>query len=144
VPEQPKAYPQPTMFGELPAAGLFLRHIAPLQAQDILFSLPIDETRPEIVADDVAELRLRVDYRVKGHAARLWLNDVSNTFIDSLELVSSSAASYRITGAKTKSLYLRSAGTVDWSSQLTVSAEVPQGPVLLQDAGIHHGPDAAQ
>jgi hypothetical protein len=143
VPEQPKAYPQPTMFGELPAAGLFIRHITRLQAQDVLFSLPIDETRPEIVAHDVEELRLRVDYLVKSRAARLWLNDVSNTFIDSLELMSSSAASYRITGAKSKNLYLRGAGAVDWSSQLTVGAEVPKGTVHLQDAGIHHEPDAA-
>jgi polygalacturonase len=137
VPEQPKAYPQPTMFGELPAAGLFLRHVTRLQVQDVLFSLPIDETRPEIVADDVEELRLRVDYRVKSHAARLWLNDVSNTFIDSLELTSSPAASYRITGAKTKNIYQRGAGAVNWSSQLTVGAEVPKGTIHLQDAGTH-------
>ena len=144
VPEQPKAYPQPTMFGELPVAGLFLRHITRLQAQHVLFSLPSDETGPEIVADDVEELRLWVDYPVMGRVARLWLNNVSNAFIDSLELVPSSAASYRITGAKTKNLYLRGSGAVDWSSQLTVGPEVLKGTVHLQDAGIHHRPNAAR
>lgn len=127
--EQPKAYPQPTMFGELPAAGIFMRHVVRLQAQAVRFSLPLDEIRPEIVADDVEELRLRLDCQAKSRAARLWLNDASNSSIDSLELIPPSATAYRITGTKTKNLYLRGAGAVNWSNQLIVGAEVPQGTV---------------
>ena len=134
IPEQPKAYPQPTMFGELPVAGLFMRHVVCLQAQEVRFSLPLDEARPEIVADDVDELRLRLDWKAKSQAVRLWLNDASNTFIDALELMPPSAGAYRINGAKTKNLYLRGAGAVDWSSQLIVGAEVPQGTVRHQDS----------
>ncbi|HEY0264729.1 MAG TPA: glycosyl hydrolase family 28 protein [Granulicella sp.] len=134
IPEQPKAYPQPTMFGELPAAGLFLRHVTRLQAQDVLFSLPSDEAHPEIVADDVEQLRLRLDCLEKHGAARLWLNDASDSFIESLEVAPSSAASYRITGAKTHDLYLRGSGAMDWSRQLTVGTEVPKGAVHLQDS----------
>jgi hypothetical protein len=134
VPEQPKAYPQPTMFGELPAAGLFMRHVSRVQTQDVLFFLPLDEVRPEIVADDVEELRLRFNYWEKSRVANLWLNDARNTFIDSLELVPLSAISYRITGAKTRNLHLRGAGTIDWNNQLKVGSEVPKGTVHLQDS----------
>ncbi|HEY4358575.1 MAG TPA: glycosyl hydrolase family 28 protein [Acidobacteriaceae bacterium] len=134
IPEQPKAYPQPTMFGELPASGLFLRHVSGLRAQDVRFSLPADEMRAEIVADDAEELRLSLDGQTKNRAARLWLNNVSNSLVDSVEVVASSTAAYRISGMKTSNIYLRGAGAIDWSRHLTVGEEVPTGSVHRQEA----------
>lgn len=132
IPEQPKAYPQPTMFGELPASGLFMRHVARLQAKDVRFSLPDDEIRPEFVADDVEELRLRIDGPANSHAGRLWLNDVRDSVVDSTEVVASPVATYRLTGKKTQNIYLRGAGAIDWKPQLAIGSDVPSGAVHRQ------------
>ncbi len=52
-PEQEKAYPEPSMFGVLPAWGLYVRHAKDLAFRDVKFSLDQDDTRPVIVLDDV-------------------------------------------------------------------------------------------
>jgi len=53
-PEQEKAYPEPSMFGVLPAWGLYIRHAKDLAFRDVKFSLEKDDRRPVIVLDDVA------------------------------------------------------------------------------------------
>jgi hypothetical protein len=53
-PEQEKAYPEPSMFGVLPAWGLYVRHAKDLAFRDVKFSLEKDDARPVIVLDDVA------------------------------------------------------------------------------------------
>jgi len=53
-PEQETAYPEPSMFGVLPAWGLYVRHAKDLAFRDVKLSLEKDDTRPVIVLDDVA------------------------------------------------------------------------------------------
>jgi polygalacturonase len=53
-PEQETAYPEPSMFGVLPAWGLYVRHAKDLAFRDVKFSREKDDTRPVIVLDDVA------------------------------------------------------------------------------------------
>jgi hypothetical protein len=53
VPEQIDKYPEFTMFGELPAWGLYLRHIRHITLKDVKLSLADDDFRPMIVDDDV-------------------------------------------------------------------------------------------
>jgi polygalacturonase len=53
-PEQEKAYPEPSMFGLLPAYGIYVRHAANLQFRDLNLGFMKDDTRPAIVLDDVA------------------------------------------------------------------------------------------
>ncbi len=53
-PEQVAAYPEPSMFGVLPAWGLYVRHARDLAFRDIKWSLEKDDTRPVVVLDDVA------------------------------------------------------------------------------------------
>ncbi len=56
IPEQIQKYPEFTMFGELPAWGLFLRHIRHITLKNVQLSLAADDFRPMIVEDDVEEL----------------------------------------------------------------------------------------
>jgi polygalacturonase len=53
VPEKEKAYPEPTMFGELPAAAFYIRHANNLQMNniDVYFTNP--DARPAVVMQDV-------------------------------------------------------------------------------------------
>ncbi len=55
-PEQEKGYPEPSMFGLLPASGIYVRHAARLSFRDLDISFLKDDTRPGIVLDDVADV----------------------------------------------------------------------------------------
>ena len=56
VPELPDAYPQNTMFGDLPAWGLYARHVDGLKLTDVKMSTRTPDAREMIVLDDVREL----------------------------------------------------------------------------------------
>jgi polygalacturonase len=52
-PEKEDAYPEPSMFGELPAYGFFIRHVKGLQVSDVEVSYLKDDARPALVMNDV-------------------------------------------------------------------------------------------
>ncbi|HXD30364.1 MAG TPA: glycosyl hydrolase family 28-related protein [Pyrinomonadaceae bacterium] len=52
-PEKEDAYPEPTMFGELPAHGFFIRHVKGLQMNDVSVTYLKDDARPAFVMIDV-------------------------------------------------------------------------------------------
>lgn len=53
-PEQEKAYPEPSMFGLLPAHALYVRHARNLVVRDVDVRFLATDTRPAVVLDDVA------------------------------------------------------------------------------------------
>jgi hypothetical protein len=53
VPELPDAYPQNTMFGTLPAWGLYVRHVERLTMRDVDLQTRHADSREMIVLDDV-------------------------------------------------------------------------------------------
>ncbi|MBD64649.1 MAG: hypothetical protein CME62_05555 [Halobacteriovoraceae bacterium] len=60
IPKRPKEYkgqyPDPHMWGKLPAAGIYFRHIDGLKIEDSVFKISNDDDpRPLIVKDDVQE-----------------------------------------------------------------------------------------
>jgi len=66
-PEKEDTYPEPTMFGEMPAYGFFIRHVKGLQLRDVEVSYLREDMRPAFWLNDV----IGVDFlHVKGqHAA---------------------------------------------------------------------------
>ena len=52
VPEQIQKYPEFTMFSELPAWALYVRHVKGLTLRNIRFSLRDTDFRPAFVFDD--------------------------------------------------------------------------------------------
>ena len=60
VPEQIQKYPEFTMFGELPAWGLYLRHLRNITLKNVQLSLKADDFRPMIVEEDVEGLHLSI------------------------------------------------------------------------------------
>lgn len=52
-PEKEDTYPEPSMFGELPAYGFFIRHVKGLQVNDVEVSYLKDDARPAFVMNDV-------------------------------------------------------------------------------------------
>jgi hypothetical protein len=53
-PEKEAAYPEPDMFGNSPAYGLFARHVVALSARDLHFSLDRPDVRPALRLKDVS------------------------------------------------------------------------------------------
>jgi hypothetical protein len=54
VPEREDAYPEFSMFGELPASGLFVRHVKGLRLKKVRFIFRKEDFRPACIFDDVA------------------------------------------------------------------------------------------
>ena len=51
--EEEEKYPEPAMFGELPAYGFFIRHVKALQMNDVEVSYIKDDARPPFIMTDV-------------------------------------------------------------------------------------------
>jgi polygalacturonase len=52
-PEQEKAYPEPSMFGLLPAHGLYVRHAKNLSVRNVDVRFVAEDNRPAVVLDNV-------------------------------------------------------------------------------------------
>jgi hypothetical protein len=57
VPERSDSYPESTMFGILPAWGLYLRHAEGIRLENVTLRTQAADYRPALVADDVRQLQ---------------------------------------------------------------------------------------
>jgi hypothetical protein len=129
IPEKPKDYPQPTMFGPLPAFGLFLRHATDIALRNVQFKSASSEERPAVVADDVAALQL-LGYRSHSATApQLWLNNVRDSIVESIDVLPLAIHSCRVSGAKTNNLLLKGSAFMKRSRSVALDADVPQHAV---------------
>lgn len=58
IPENEANYPEFSMFGELPAWGLYLRHVDGIKLLNVKMSFKEDDFRPAIVADDAKNIKI--------------------------------------------------------------------------------------
>lgn len=58
VPERPRAYPEPSMFGLLPASALFARHVHHLEVRGLRYEFAAPDERPLVVIDDGEDVTL--------------------------------------------------------------------------------------
>jgi polygalacturonase len=78
VPECEASYPEPSMFGLLPAYGLFVRHAKNISVSNIEFSFAKEDLRPAIVLMDVAGIEFdHVKAQRVGRTAFFELRDVT-------------------------------------------------------------------
>lgn len=76
VPEKPLNYPDPTMFGPLPASALFIRHAARLSMTDLWLTAKAEDKRPPLVVDDARQLSL-LDPEMAG----AWMNNTPDAIV---------------------------------------------------------------
>jgi polygalacturonase len=55
IPEAPREYPEPSMYGILPAYGLYARHVQGLNVRNVRLSYGVEDERPPVVLDDVRD-----------------------------------------------------------------------------------------
>ena len=79
MPERETNYPEPSMFGELPAYGFFIRHVQGVEFNDVSVSYFSNERRPPFLLDDVTSARFNHvnGYRATG-APMFMLKNVSD------------------------------------------------------------------
>ncbi len=59
TPEREKEYPEPSMFGLIPAWGLFIRHAKGVEFEGVQMSTMKPDSRPAIVIDQANDIRFR-------------------------------------------------------------------------------------
>jgi polygalacturonase len=142
VPEQDEDYPRATMFGQLPAFGLYVRH-----ARDVILNnvqLPADaaDSRAAVVADDVIGLRLGgIGTRLASAAGPVvWLNDVRDGLVHGNLAPEGVAVFLRVTGESTDNLSL--VGNVYRTEDpVHISAEIaPEAVLQLTNVGAEGRP----
>ena len=74
APESEGEYPEPTMFGALPATGFFIRHVKNLEMSNVEIAVEKPDQRPAFTlvdVDDADFFRVRVPRQPKSNAFRL-------------------------------------------------------------------------
>jgi hypothetical protein len=59
TPEREDGYPEPSMFGVLPAYGFFIRHARGIQLHDVTVGFMKEDRRPAFVLEDVKDAEFR-------------------------------------------------------------------------------------
>jgi polygalacturonase len=82
VPEEEHAYPEFSMFGELPSWGFYIRHVDGLTMKNVRLSLRDYDFRPAYVFDDVKNLSIRGGTVNSGtDIPQVVVKDISNSEI---------------------------------------------------------------
>jgi polygalacturonase len=104
VPERPARYPRVSMYGNLPAFGLYVRHARDVRLRDVELTVDAIDARPALVADDVGGLHVDgiARWPSTGDAPSLWLNDVRDGVIESDVVPEGRGVLLRVTGEATK------------------------------------------
>jgi polygalacturonase len=79
VPENEKSYPEPSMFGVLPAYGFYIRHAKGITFDNVEVSFANDDARPAFVLDDVKNASFfRINAQTMNSVHAFSLNNVSD------------------------------------------------------------------
>ncbi|HWA08267.1 MAG TPA: glycosyl hydrolase family 28 protein [Opitutaceae bacterium] len=79
VPEREGEYPEPSMFGVLPAYGFFIRHAKGIELNNVEIGFIKEDRRPAFVLDDVSGADFQhVKAQKAGGVPTLWLRKVEN------------------------------------------------------------------
>ena len=106
VPELPEEYPEPAMFGPLPAYGLYARHVEGLTLRNVKSRWRSPDARPGAVFDDVRDLELH-GFRSDAPPAPqplLWFRDVAGALLAGSHMSVEVPLLLRVSGARSRSI----------------------------------------
>ncbi|MBC7399406.1 MAG: right-handed parallel beta-helix repeat-containing protein [Mucilaginibacter sp.] len=96
VKENIPGYPEFTMFGEVPAYGLYVRHTDNIKLKNINIQLATDDYRPAFIFDDVKSVDIQtLNLPVTNTFPAIVLKDVSSSSLKSLGALSGNAAAVK-------------------------------------------------
>jgi polygalacturonase len=77
-----KKYPEPGMFGEMPAYGFYVRHVSGIEFNNISIHHGGDDTRPPFVLSDVSSVKfIDVDTQHDDNVPPIVLRNVKNALV---------------------------------------------------------------
>ncbi len=126
VPELEKTYPDAYMFKDLPAYGLYCRHVLGLTLDEIEVSVDRPDARPAVVLDDVGRARVRALRAMppgEGEAL-LWLRSVRDCVVRALRPRAGTKAVVRLSGADTTGVHLEGNDFSQVETVVVADAEV--------------------
>jgi polygalacturonase len=108
VPEYEKNYPDASMFSDLPAYGLYCRHVKRLRADSIDLKVDQADARPALVLDDVheADVMMLAAMPPASGGPLLWLRSVREGRLRGLRPGVGTRTLLRLTGAETAKILL--------------------------------------
>ena len=108
IPERAEDYPEDTMFGFLPAYGIYCRHARNVTFHHLDLGFEKEDHRPALVFDDVQDLDVS-GLRAEGHPAApalIWLKDVAGAFIHGCRPAGALETFVRVDGAASADIAL--------------------------------------
>jgi polygalacturonase len=82
TPEREKEYPEPSMFGLMPASGFFVRHAKGVELSNVRIAFIKEDSRPVVVLDQAKDIVLdRVNAEGAAGGRALYLKSVENVTI---------------------------------------------------------------
>ena len=133
VPELEKAYPDAYMFRDLPAYGLYCRHVDGLALDRIDLAAAQPDARPALILDDVRRARVRALATTPSvdDAPAIWLRSVRDCTLDDLRPGPGTGTLLRLTGAETTGIRLVRTDLSRVAKRVTAGTEVARTALQL-------------
>ena len=134
VPEVPARYPDPDMFGELPALALYGRHVNGLTLRNFKVHAAQPDGRPAVVLEDVARLEMSGfdSTNVPPHQPMLLFRNVAGALLQGNRLSSAADIFLSVLGGKSGDIALRGNDLRLARQVVQSSSEVARGAVWLE------------
>jgi hypothetical protein len=129
VPERESEYPDAGRFGDLPAYGLYCRHVDGLVLDGINLGFAEPESRPALILDDVsnADLRMLLAEPPEGDQPVIRFHNVRDCFVQGCRALAGTKTWAAVTGAQTARLHEAGNDLAQAAKQLDLGGDVPAG-----------------
>ena len=134
VPEREKEYPDAGRFGDLPAYGLYCRHVEGLVLDGINLSFGETENRPALILDDVsnADLRMLLAKPPAGDQPVVRFQNVRDCFVQGCRALSGTRTWAAVAGTGTTRLHEAGNDFSQATRQFDLEADVPSGALQTE------------
>jgi polygalacturonase len=138
VPEREREYPDAARTGDLPAHGLYCRHVTRLRLEHAAFTLDHPDARPAVILDDVREARLTSVVAPPASPAgpMVWLRSVRECLLTGLRTRPDGAPLVRLSGADTARIRVVRSGSRRGEPTTLLDAEVDAAALRHEDGAV--------
>lgn len=132
VDEKEKSYPEATMFGVLPAYGLYVRHVENISMRNIALYFESDDQRSPLVLDDVINAKFE-DIQADIEVSSSFINakNSKDIFIENPLPLSKCAGVIHVTGKESNCIILSGIQKNKFNELYTISDEVDEKEVRV-------------
>ena len=133
IPEKPSSYPESTMFGTLPAYGLFCRHVRDIRMHNVRVSTSQPDLRHALVMDDVAEAVIdsfKAPFAT-GAAALISLTNTQDSIIRNCRPPQGTNVFLSLNGKQTTGISLYNNELINCKTIIKQGPDVPSSAVAI-------------